>query len=51
VKGDAGLRLAWERDGAWAKGRYGEWAKVVPIAFKDEDDDEYEDDGLARGLA
>jgi hypothetical protein len=37
----------------WANGRYGEWAKrrygeVVPTAFEDEDDDEYEDDGIAR---
>jgi hypothetical protein len=41
-------RSAWETDGAKAKGRKGE---VVPTAFEDEDDDEYEDDGLARGLA
>jgi len=24
---------------------------TVPTAFEDEDDDEYEDDGFARGLA
>ena len=31
-----------------ANGRYGD---TVPTAFEDEDDDEYEDDGFARGLA
>jgi hypothetical protein len=39
--------LAWKTDRAKANRRYGE---VVPTAFEDEDDDEYEDDG-SRGLA
>ena len=58
MKGDARLtfgvwgsafrvsRLAWKTDRAKANRRYGE---VVPTAFEDEEDDEYEDDGVALG--
>jgi hypothetical protein len=42
--GDTAIRRKGER----AKGRKGD---TVLTAFEDEDDDEYEDDGFARGLA
>jgi hypothetical protein len=47
--GVRGLAFGVERDGGKAIRRYGDWAIVVPTAF--EDDDEYEEDGVARGLA
>jgi hypothetical protein len=43
-KGDTAIR----RYGDTAKGRKGD---TVLTAFEDEDDDECEDDGFARGLA
>ena len=44
-----GLGFGVERDGGRANGRYGGWGIVVPTAFEDEEDDEYEDDGVALG--
>jgi hypothetical protein len=44
-------RLAWKTDGVKSEKANGRYGDTVPTAFEDEDDDEYEDDGFARGLA